>query len=433
MERFIGLIGIVVMLGLAWLMSENRRRFPWRMAFAGIAMQFALAVLLLKTPGVVAVFDGVARVVNGAIGRADAGIIFLFGEQLGSPSGPVGFVFAVRALPVIIFFASLMAVLYHIGVMQRIIAALAWLLRGALGVSAPEALAMASNVFVGQTEAPLCIKPYLERMTRSQIATVMVGGFATIAGSVLAAYVGILGGVGEAAEPERLLFIKHLLTASVMSAPAAFIMARIIAPEQPGSAEATDALMAYEAPRHTNLFDAAAAGATDGLKLAANVGAMLIAFVALLSLINWPLEAMGAVEPIRGWLGATGAQTLSLQTILGWIFTPIAWCMGVPGPDCAAFGSLLGEKLVATEFVAYSSLGQMMHAEPTPQIGMRSAQIAAYALCGFANFASIGIQIGGLTSLAPGQRRTIVTLGLRAMFAGALASWMTACIAGVLI
>ena len=433
MERFTGLIGIVVMLGLATILSEDRRRFPWRMAIVGILMQFALAALLLKTPGVVAIFDGVARVVNGAIGRADAGIVFLFGEQLGMPTGPVGFVFAVRALPVIIFFASLMAVLYHIGVMQRIIAALAWLLRGVLGVSAPEALAMASNVFVGQTEAPLCIKPYLERMTRSQMATVMVGGFATIAGSVLAAYVGILGGVGEEAEPQRVLFIKHLLTASVMSAPAAFIMARIIAPEQPGAATGAGHLTAYEAPRHANVFDAAAAGATDGLKLAANVGAMLIAFVALLSLVNWPLEALGKIEPVHGWLVAMGAHGLSLQVILGWIFTPLAWAMGVPSADCAAFGSLLGEKLVATEFIAYSSLGEMMHAQPTPQIGSRAAQIAAYALCGFANFASVGIQIGGLTSLAPDQRRTIVTLGLKAMLGGALASWLTACIAGVLI
>ncbi len=433
MERFVGLIGIVVMLLLAWLMSEDRRRFPWRMAAAGILMQFALALLLLKTPGVVSIFDAVARIVNGAISRADAGIIFLFGEQLGMPTGPLGFVFAVRALPVIIFFASLMAVLYHLGVMQKIVSGLAWLLRGALGVSAPEALAMASNVFVGQTEAPLCIKPYLERMTRSQMATVMVGGFATIAGSVLAAYVGILGGVGDAAEPQRVLFIKHLLTASVMSAPAAFIMARIIAPERPGAAESADELIAYEAPRHANLFDAAAAGATDGMKLAANVGAMLIAFVALLSLINWPLEALGQVAPVKGWLASIGAHTLSLQTLLGWLFTPLAWSMGVPSADCAAFGSLLGEKLVATEFIAYSSLGEMMHAEPTPLIGSRAAQLAAYALCGFANFASIGIQIGGLTSLAPNQRRTIVTLGLRAMFAGALASWLTACIAGVLI
>ncbi len=433
MDRFVGLIGIVVIAALGWLISENRRRFPWRMACAGVAMQFALAALLLKAPGVVRVFDAVARLVNGVITRADAGIVFLFGERLGMPTGPLGFVFAVRALPVIIFFASLMAALYHLGVMQRIIAALAWLLRGALGVSAPEALAMASNVFVGQTEAPLCIRPYLERMTRAQLATVMVGGFATIAGSVLAAYVGILGGVGADAEPMRLEFIKHLLAASVMSAPAAFVLARIVVPESPADADSAAMTTAPDAPRHANLFDAAAAGATDGLRLAANVGAMLIAFVALLSLVNWPLEALGRTDFAQAWLPSLGADSLSLQIILGWLFTPLAWVMGVPWNDCPAFGSLLGEKLVATEFLAYSSLGSMMHDPAGPRIGLRSAQIAAYALCGFANFASIGIQIGGLTALAPSQRRTIVTLGLRTMIAGALASWMTASIAGIFI
>ncbi len=432
MASFTGILGVIVLVALAWAISEDRRRFPWRMVVAGTLLQVALALLLLRAPGVIQAFDAFAMLVNGVIERANAGIAFVFGARLMDPTGPWGMIFAVRVLPVIIFFASLMAVLYHLGVMQRIVAGLAWLLRRTLGVTGAEALAMASNVFVGQTEAPLCIRPYLDRLTRAQMATLMIGGFATIAGSVLAAYVGMLGGTAPEDAPARVEFIKHLLTASVMSAPAAFVMARIIVPEKetPQDEHVEAAPVGYRA---ANVFDAAAYGASDGLKLALNVGAMLIEFVALLALVNWPLEAVSGWAPVRGWLDARGVETLNLQTLLGWVYLPLAWLMGVEAADAGLVGSLMGQKLVLTEFVAYSSLGEAIHAEGGARVSERSARIAAYALCGFANFASIAIQIGGLTALAPERRKDIVSLSLRAMLGGALASWMTAAIAGVVV
>ncbi len=424
-----GLLGIVALIALGWMISENRKRFPMRMVVSGIALQFVLAVLFLKTPGVADAFNWFAQLVNGVIKRADAGSTFIFGPDGKDPTEVFGFVFAFKVLPVIVFFASLMAVLYHIGVMQRLVAGFAWLLRSTLGVTGAESLAMASNVFVGQTEAPLCIRPYLPTLTRAQLATLMVGGFATIAGSVLAAYVGILGGGEKAQQVE---FVKHLITASILSAPAAFVMARIIVPEteQPPDEHVHSAPMGYQA---SNALDAAAHGASEGLKLALNVAAMLVAFVALLHLIDWPLEALGDISVVRGWLDAHGIEKLGLTPILGWIFMPLAWLMGVEAADAGAVGSLMGQKLVLTEFIAYSSLSEMLDAGDGATISPRSGKIATYALCGFANFASIAIQIGGLTVLAPERRRDIVSLSVRAMFGGAFASWMTASIAGLLI
>ncbi|MCA9294637.1 MAG: hypothetical protein KDA20_12570 [Phycisphaerales bacterium] len=424
-----GVLGIVALIALSWLISENRKRFPWRMVASGVVLQFVLALLFLKTPGVAQAFNRFAQLVNGVIQRADAGAEFLFGPNLMDPTQSWGFIFAIKVLPVIIFFASLMAVLYHVGLMQRLVAGLAWLLRTTMGVTGAESLAMASNVFVGQTEAPLCIRPYLPTFTRAQLATLMVGGFATIAGSVLAAYVGILGGTDHAQQVE---FVKHLITASIMSAPAAFVMARIIVPEteQPPDEHVHAAPAGYQA---SNVLDAAAHGASEGLKLALNVGAMLIAFVALLHLVDWPLEGLSEVPAVRSWLDARGIDHLGLKVILGWVFTPLAWMMGVPGADASAVGSLMGQKLVLTEFYAYIDLGNMLHGPDGATISVRSGKIATYALCGFANFASIAIQIGGLTVLAPERRRDIVSLSVRAMFGGAFASWMTAAVAGILI
>ena len=421
MERFTGLLGILVLIALALLMSTDRRRISWRIVIAGVALQFVLAWLLLAFPPVVQAFELIARGVNRVIESADAGIGFVFGS-LGDPGGPWGFIFAVRALSVIVFFASLMAVLYHLRVMQVVIAGLAWLLRKSMRVTGTEALVVAANVFVGQTEAPLCVKPFIERMTRSQIMTLMAGGFATIAGSVLAAYVGILGGVGPENAAARVEFAKHLLTASLLSAPAAFVIAKIIVPETEEPIDEGIHFATMEG-RSLNIFDAAASGASDGVRLAINVGGMLIAFASLVALVNVPLEGLG---------GLIGIDDLSLQSMLGWLFTPLAWVMGVSWSDCPQFGSLLGEKLALTEFFAYKSLGDMVHAEQ-PVISGRTALIATYALCGFANFPSIGIQIGGLTAIAPGKRHEYVTLGLKAMIGGALASWMTASIAGLFI
>lgn len=427
-----GLIGVALFIALAWLLSEDRRRFPLRIVLGGVALQFALALLLLKTPGVIDLFEWFARFVNGVIVQADRGIEFVFGPALNNPDGPWGMIFAVKVLPVIIYFAALMAVLYHIGLMQRVVAILAWTLRRTLGVTGAEALAMAANVFVGQTEAPLCVRPFLDRLTRAQWMTLMVGGFATIAGSVLAAYVTVLAGSGPDAAPLRVEFIKHLLTASVMSAPAAFVMARLIVPETETPIE-DDLRGTHMGPRATNVLDAAALGAGDGLRLALNVGAMLIAFLGLLALVNWPLRELGQIGAVDAWLSARGVEELGLEALLGWLFTPVAWAMGIPWSDAANFGSLLGQKLILTEFVAYFSLGEMMRAEGGALLSARSARIATYALCGFANFASIAIQIGGLTALAPDRRRDIVSLSFKAMLGGAMASWMTASVAGILL
>jgi len=284
---------------------------------------------------------------------------------------------------------------------------------------------------VGQTEAPLCIKPYLQRMTRSQLNLVMTGGFATIAGSVLAAYVGMLGGDDPA---ERAMWVKQLLTASVMSAPAAFVLAKVIVPETESPPDESDLRMAEDAEPAANLFDAAARGATDGMRLAINVAAMLVAFVSLLALVNMPLEALGRTGGLDGWLASRGVAELNLQIVLGAVFAPLAWAMGVPWEDSVFFGRLMGEKLVVTEFVAYQTLAEGVRRDQGPALlGDRSARMAAFALCGFANFASIGIQIGGLSALVPGRRKDLVSLAMRAMIGGALASWVTAAVAGIVM
>lgn len=426
MQQFTGLIGIGVLLGMAFALSTNRRAVSARIVLAGLALQLFMAWLCLSFSPVVAVFDGLAAGVNKVISFADDGMKFLFGN-VADPNGPWGFVFAVRVLPIIIFFASLMGVLYHLGVMQRVVAAVAWLLRGALGITGAEALSASANIFVGQTEAPLCIKPYIAGMTRSQIMAVMTGGFATIAGSVLAAYVGVLGGD----DPEsRVMFAKHLMTASLMSAPAGLVMAKIMLPEteSPGSESIQDLTRVTRTTR--NVMDAAVAGASDGLQLALNVAAMLVAFVALLALVSWPLEALGHWEPIAEWRAANGIPDLSLQLVLGWALSPLAWTMGVPWSDCTFFGGMLGKQVIATEFVAYLSLGEAIK---QGTISPRSAQIATYTLCGFANFASIGIQIGGLGAIAPERRSDFASIGLRAMTAGALACWMTGAVASLFI
>lgn len=433
MGRFTGIIGLLVLLGLAWAMSSHRRRVSLRIVLGGIGLQFILAWALLRFEPIVDAFDRFAEGVNTVIGFAGEGARFVFGNLSDGQAGPWGFVFATQVLPTIVFFASLMAVLYHLGVMQVIIRAMAWVMRRTMRVTGVESLAMAANVFVGQTEAPLCVKPYIESMTRSQLMALMVGGFATIAGSVLAIYVGMLGGDDPA---QRVLFIKHLLTASVLSAPAAFVVAKIVIPETEDPVD--EGLGSIKIEKTTrNVLDAAAAGASDGMRLALNVGAMLVAFVALLALCNWPVRALGDWGPIKDWLMGIGVlsahESLDIQTLIGALLMPLAWVMGVPWHDCANFGSLLGEKLVLTEFLAYISLADLMHDPTGPGIGDRSAQIAAYALCGFANFPSIAIQIGGLTGIAPGRRSDFASLGMRAMFGGAIASWMTASIAGMFI
>ncbi len=432
MERLIGLLGIVVLVGLAWGISTSRNRFPWRLVMTGILLQAALAMVMLRDTPLVGVVDAVSRAITAALDASQAGIAFLFGPAVSNPgAGSWGFMFLVHALPKIIFMASLMAVLYHLGVMQRLIAALAWLLQKTLRVTGTEALATAANVFMGQTEAPLCVKPYLERMTRSQLNLVMTGGFATIAGSVLAAYIGMLGGEDPA---QRAMWVKQLLTASVISAPAAFVLAKVIVPETEALPDESDPRIAEPEDPAANLFDAAARGATDGMRLAINVAAMLVAFVSLLALINMPLGALGRAGPVEGWLGAVGIERLNLEAVFGLVFAPLAWTMGVPWEECRFFGRLMGEKLVVTEFLAFQTLAEGIHPpDGGPGVSDRTARMAAFALCGFANFASIGIQIGGLSAIAPGRRKDLVQLAMRAMIGGALASWLTASIAGMVM
>jgi CNT family concentrative nucleoside transporter len=416
-------LGLAFFCALAWGLSSRRDRFPWRVVFFGIGLQFGLALLILRTRSGRGFFDGIAAFFMELIHRSSPGAELVFGD-LAKAEGPAGFVFAFAGtgLVVIIVFSALMSVLYHLGVMQVLIWALARVMTVTMGVSGAESLAMAANIFVGQTEAPLVIKPYLPRMTNSELNALMVGGFANTAGSVLAVYMGILG-------PE---IGPHLLAQSVMSAPAAFVLAKILQPEteEPVTGRRVELKIERDA---SNLIEAAANGTQDGLKLWLNVIAMLIAFFALVMLVNWPLEAVGRALELEGGL--------SLARIFGWVFAPVAWLMGVHGwHDSQLVGSLLGTQVSINEFVAYTKMAEYLHpvADAAGALSAsfeheRSAKMAAYALCGFANFSSVGIQIGGITPLAPERRADIARLALRAMLGGACASWMTATIAGAFL
>ncbi|MGQ0626660.1 MAG: NupC/NupG family nucleoside CNT transporter [Phycisphaerales bacterium] len=426
MQQFTGLIGMAALLLLAVALSPNRRAINLRIVGGGLALQLVIAFALLRVPGIVDAFDLFAAGVTRIIGFANEGVVFIFGN-LADAGKPWGFVFAVKVLPVIIFFSAFMAVLYHLRIMQRVVALVAYVLRATLGITGVEALSAAANVFVGQTEAPLTVKPYIAGMTRSQLMAVMVGGFATIAGSVMAAYVNLLGGDSEA---ERIHFAKHIMTASLMSAPAALVMAKIMLPETETPPDESFATLVDERRTTSNVLDAAAAGATDGLKLAANVAAMLVAFVALLAMINWPLRALSELPAIATWRAGLGVPVLDLQTLMGYFLTPLARLMGVAGEDAGRVGSLMGTSIVATEFVGYQNLSTMVAEQ---SIGRRGATIATYCLCGFANIPSIAIQIGGLSALAPSRRSDLAAIAPRAMVAGALACWMTGCVAGLFI
>jgi concentrative nucleoside transporter, CNT family len=411
------LIGIVVLLSLAWLMSSNRRRFPWRVVLWGMGLQLGLAFLILGNDVGYGALEGVRLFIEKLALMTSDGATSVFGDLGVGREGKLGFIFAFSTggLIVIIFFAALMSVLYHLGIMQVIIWALARVMSWLLGVSGAESLAMAANVFVGQTEAPLVVRPYLSKMTMSELNALMTGGFATVAGSVLAVYMGWLG-------PE---VGQHLLTASLLSAPAAFVIAKIVRPETEQPVTAGKVELRFERTAN-NLIEAAANGTQDGLKLWLNVIAMLIAFMAFIALINWPL----------GWAGeyffAMQAGELSLQWVFGWVLSPLAWCVGVDGwQDCRLFGSLIGVKLVSTEFVAFADMKEMVEADAFQHA--RSAKLVAYALCGFANFASIGIQLGGITPLAPERKTDLSKLAMRAMLGGALASSCTAAVAGMFI
>ncbi len=424
-----GLLGVGAILAIGYMLSTNRRAINRRTVLGGLAMQFALAFLFLRFAPVVVIFNVLAAAVTKVVSFADEGTRFIFGNAADA-GGAWGFIFAIKVLPIIIFFGSLMSILYYLGIMQRVIAVFAGVLRRTLGITGVEAMSTSANIFVGQTEAPLTVKPFIARMTQSQIMCVMVGGFATIAGSVMGAYIVMVGGDSEAS---RIEVAKHFMAASVIASAGAIVMAKLMCPETETPAdESIDAMR--DLPRtSTNVMDAAAEGATDGLKLALNVAAMLIAFVSLLALLNWPLSALSEVNeswlPIATWRAELGLPILSLQNILGICLQPLAWLMGA-GEDARLLGTLMGESIVATEFVAYLDLSKMITAG---EISPRASTIAIYTLCGFANLPSIAIQIGGLGAMAPERRSDIAKLGFRAMIAGALACWLTGAVAGVVV
>ena len=438
------LLGLAFFCGLAWLLSSNRKRVDLRTVASGLGMQVVLALLVLKTEVGRTILSAISTFATKVLSFGEAGSSMVFGklmtgfmvepateagaapaelsfftgfpfqhaEAAAAGTVDIGIVsFAFKALPTILYFSAAMAILYHLGIMQRVIWLLAAFMTKLMRVSGAESLAMAANVFVGQTEAPLVVRPYVSKMTRSELMAMMTGGFATIAGSVLAVYIGILGTE----------FAGHLLAASFMSAPAAFVIAKIMVPETEVSSTAGSVSLLEDDSenRPINVLDAAASGTSDGLKLYLNVLAMLIAFVSLVALVD---AGLGLIE-VQG-------AALSLARIFGWLFSPVAWMMGVEWSDCQNFGTLLGTKVAVNEFIAFGTLADM---QSSAALSPRSLEMAAYALCGFANFSSIGIQIGGITPLAPERRGEIASLAMRAMIGGAFASWMTATVAGAFL
>ena len=406
MEQYTGILGVIILLGIAYLMSNNRSLIDKNIIFWGLGLQISFAFIILKTPLGKSLFSYLNNIIVKLISFADAGSDFLFTSFIPDIGYHVALVnFAFRALPVIIFFSSLIAVTYYFGIIQFIIKRISFIMEKTMKTSGAETLSVSANIFVGQTEAPILIRPFIASMTKSELMAVMVGGFATVAGSVMALYVSWLNNIPNIA--------GHLLAASVMSAPAALMIAKIIYPEteSPKTISSTSIIMKT---KDTNAMDAIGRGATDGIKLAANVAAMLIAFISMVAMVNFIL----------------GFANTSLQEILGILFKPIAWSMGVPWEEAKIVGTLMGEKIVLTELIAFGDLSNFIE---NNTLSERSSIIASYALCGFANFGSIGIQLGGIGSMAPDRRSDLSNLVIKAMIGGALASWLTASIAGVLI
>lgn len=415
LPKFLSFCGILALMGLAWIFSENRNRFPWKTVLWGLGLQFILGVLVLGipalgVPGVLAfVFTGLNDLFMKLIGYTDQGAQFLFGS-LTDPSKNWGFIFAFKVLPSIIFFSALTAIFYHLGILQRVVNFLARIMVKTLGTSGAESLSTAGNIFLGQTEAPLLIRPFVPLMTHSELFLIMAGGMANTAGGVLAAYVGLLS--------TRIPDIAgHLITMSVLSGPASVVICKIMVPET-AKPQTSGFISLKDEKIDANVIEAAARGTTEGLQLALNVAAMLIAFIALIAALNG----------LFGWVGGViGFPQLSMQWILGWLFSPIAVILGIPWSEAAQAGALLGEKVVMNEFVAYVHLTEI-----AGQLSDRSVLILSYALCGFANFSSVGILLGGLGAMAPERRGELAKMGVRAVIGGNLAAFMTAAFAGML-
>jgi CNT family concentrative nucleoside transporter len=418
-----GLFGLATLIGLAWLFSNNKKAVDWRLVITGVLLQIAFATLVLIVPGGKEVFDWLSKGFVAILGFVGAGSGFIFGDLM--DTSKFGFIFAFQVLPTIIFFAALMGVLYHLGVMQWIVRIMALAITKVMRVSGAETTSVCASVFIGQTEAPLTVRPYIGRMTESELITMMIGGMAHIAGGVLAAYVGMLGG-GDVEQME--FFAKHLLAASIMAAPATLVIAKILIPETGEPLTRGTVKMEVE-KTSSNIIDAAAAGAADGLRLALNIGAMLLAFIALIAMLNAPLTWFGEWSGLAAALG----RPTDIAGILGLILAPLAWVIGVPWADATVVGGLIGQKVVINEFVAYLQLADIVNCKTEGvMLTNQGALIATYALCGFANFSSIAIQIGGIGGLAPERRSDLARFGLRAVLGGSIATFMTATIAGVI-
>jgi CNT family concentrative nucleoside transporter len=422
-----GVLGMVSLLLIAYLFSNNRKAINWKTVGAGLTAQLLIGIGVLKVVFVQRIFEFVGGIFTSILDFTAAGSQFLFGGLMNIES--YGFIFVFQILPTIIFFSALTSLLFYLGVIQIIVKGMALALTKLLKISGAESLSVAGNIFLGQTEAPLMIKAYLERMNRSEILLVMIGGMATVAGGVLAAYIGFLGGNDPIL---RLQFAKHLLAASVMAAPGAIVISKMLYPQ---TEEINTDVNVSQEKIGSNILDAIANGTTEGLKLAANVAAMLLVFVALIAMINGILGWVGSVTYLNDWIATyTPYQQFSLESILGTIFAPLMWLIGVAREDMMLMGQLLGVKLAASEFVGYIQLAELKDmANITHLTYSKSVIMATYMLCGFANFASIGIQIGGIGSLAPGQRKTLSEFGLKAVIGGSIASLLSATIAGMII
>jgi CNT family concentrative nucleoside transporter len=422
-----GITGMVFLIFIAFLFSKNRKAIKWKTVFIGLAAQLLLAVGVLKVNFIQQIFEFFGKIFVKTLDFTMEGSTFLLGDMMNVES--FGYVFLFQVLPTVIFFSALTSVLFYLGVIQKFVKALAWALTKLLNISGAESLSVAGNIFLGQTEAPLMIKAYLEKMSKSEILLVMVGGMATVAGGVLAAYIGFLGGEDEIV---RLFYAKHLLTASVMAAPGAIVISKILYPQ---TEKINTEVHVSQEKIGSNLLDAIANGTTEGLKLAANVGAMLLVFVAFIAMINFGFEKIGTIGQINNWISSnTSYDQLSIEFILGYTFSPLMWLIGVAKEDMALMGQLLGIKLAVSEFIGYMQLAELK--DITNLIHFKyekSIIMATYMLCGFANFASIGIQIGGIGSLAPGQRKNLSEFGFLALIGGTLASLLSATFAGMII
>ena len=441
-----GLIGILLLVGISFLLSNNKSKINWRLVGGGLLLQIIFAILILKGEDLRSIFSPlgwpkdffswISYFFVLVLNFTSEGARFIFGDLAKSPGteGSLGSFFAFQVLPTIIFFASLMSLLYYLGIMQMIVKGMAWVMAKTLGTSGAESLSCSANIFVGQTEAPLMIKPFLNKMTKSEILTIMVGGMATIAGGVMAAYIQILGTAyaiknGIPLIEAQQLFATHLLGASVMAAPAGIVISKILFPET--EEPVTKGTVKVEVEKNaSNLIEAAANGAADGWKLAVNVGAMLLAFIALIALVNYLLNGLGNLINVNDFLLANFGQPLSFQLLIGLVLQFVAFGIGVPWEDSLSFGSLLGVKVVLNEFVAYTEMGTLV--EIGKIINEKSILMLTYALCGFANFSSIAIQIGGIGPLAPDKKSDIAALGIKAVIGGVLATLMTATLAGLL-